>query len=330
MELAFDWMPLVLVGMLIAGAVALTIVLLLRRRVRRSAAPVAHSERLTALPRFRRMLVVYRVALLLVVAVVAGSLVATGLLAARPVDAEITRSTTYTRDIVLCLDVSGSMVEYDAQVIEQFEALADEFAGERLALVLWSSSAVQTFPLTDDYEFVGEQLRQVRESMELSVEDDYSGYPYWNGTLVAEGASLIGDGLASCVMSFDRLDSRRSRTIILATDNVINGEPIVSLEEAGEFATDRGVRVFAINPETSYTQREGEELEEVAESTGGGYYELEDSNAVPRIVDGLLEDQATEFQGAPVLEYTDIPNAAYGWAVGAFLVLLLLAWRLRL
>jgi Ca-activated chloride channel homolog len=264
------------------------------------------------------------------VLVIALSATASGLLASRPVSSEVTQPQNYSRDIVLCLDVSGSMVEYDAEVIRQFEALAKEFAGERIALVLWSSSAVQTFPLTDDYDYLVAQLALVREGMELSVQDDYSGYPYWNGTLVAEGASLIGDGVASCVMSFDRLDTRRSRTIILATDNVINGEPLVTLEEAGEYATEREVRIFSINPTPELAPSEARELEEVSLDTGGGYYELSDTGAVPRIVDGLLEEQATAIESAPTIEYTDVPGGAYGWAVFGFLVLLVVAWRVRL
>lgn len=329
MELAFPWMPLVLVVLVLVAAVLITIVLLGRRRKRLGAAPVAHSERLTALPRYRMMLGIYRVVLLGLVAVVALAALSTGLLASRPVASEVTQPQNYSRDIVLCLDVSGSMVEYDAEVIRQFEALAEEFAGERIALVLWSSSAVQTFPLTDDYDYLRTQLGLVRDGMERSVRDDYTGYPYWNGTLVAEGASLIGDGVASCVMTFDRLDTRRSRTIILATDNVINGVPLVTLEQAGEYAVDREVRIFSINPTPYLAPREAEELEEVSNSTGGGYYELDDANAVPRIVDGLLEEQATAIESAPTIEYTDIPGGTFGWAVFAFLILLVVAWRVR-
>ncbi len=43
------------------------------------------------------------------------------------------------------------------------------------------------------------------------------------------GASLIGDGLASCALQFDAEDTERSRSIILATDNYVSGEPIYTL-----------------------------------------------------------------------------------------------------
>jgi len=220
------------------------------------------------------------------------------------------------------------MVDYDALVIEAFEELVDEFDGERIALVLWNSSSAQVFPLTDDYDYLSNQLATVRESMEGSYESGGS-YNYWNGTLVAPGASLIGDGLASCVLRFDRLDSERSRTIVLATDNVINGEPLLTLDDAVEFAIDRDVKVFGINPLEDTAPQEARELEDLVETTGGGYYTLDDPDAVSGIVDGVLEDQATAFDSTPMLEYTDIPGAALGWSVFAFLVLLVVGWRVR-
>ena len=328
MELALPWMPLILAALTVVAAIVVTVVLLMHRAARRRAAPVAHSDRLTALPRFRSVLAVYRALLAgLLVAVILAALTI-GVVASRPVSSKLTHSETYSRGIVLCLDVSGSMVDYDALVIEAFEDLVGEFDGERVALVLWNSSSAQVFPLTDDYDYLSSQLATVRESMEGSYESG-SSYNYWNGTLVADGASLIGDGLASCVLRFDRLDTERSRTIVLATDNVINGEPLLTFDEAADFAIERDVRVFGINPLEDTAPQEAEEFEELVDKTGGGYYTLDDPGAVSGIVDGVLEDQATAFDSTPMLEYTDVPGAALGWSVFAFLVLLVVGWRVR-
>lgn len=330
MEIALTWMPMVLGALTLAAAIAVTVVLLARRAARRRAAPIAHSDRLTALPRFRRVLAAYRALLVGLVVVVILAALAVGAVASRPVSSTVTQFEIYNRDIVLCLDVSGSMVDYDAVVLEAFEELVDEFNGERISLVLWNSSSAQVFPLTDDYDYLKTQLASVREGMEGAADFNSSGYSYWNGTLVADGASLIGDGLASCVLRFDRVDTERSRTIIMATDNVINGEPILTFEEAADFAIERDVRVFGINPSEDIAPREAEEFEELVDKTGGGYYTLDDPSAVPDIVDGVLEDQATVFESAPVLEFSDVPQPALGWAVVAFALLLVIGWRVRL
>lgn len=328
MELALGWMPLVLGGLTLVTVIAVTVALLLRRAARGRATPVAHSDRLTALPRFRSILAVYRGLLVTLLAAVILALVAIGVVASRPVTSELTHSETYSRDIVLCLDVSGSMVDYDALVIHAFEELVSEFNGERIALVLFNSSSAQVFPLTDDYDYLADQLATVRESMEGGF-DDSGSYNYWNGTLVADGASLIGDGLASCVLRFDRLDAERSRTIVLATDNVINGEPLLTFSEAADFAVERDVRVFGINPLEDTAPTEAVEFQKLVEKTGGGYYTLDDPGAVSGIVDGVLAEQATAFDSAPKLEITDTPSAAFGWSVFGFIVLLVVGWRAR-
>ncbi|MET3718645.1 MULTISPECIES: VWA domain-containing protein [unclassified Arthrobacter] len=97
------------------------------------------------------------------------------------------------RDIMLCLDTSGSMSSADAAVVEVFGVLAKEFDGERIGLTIFDSSAVQVFPLTDDYGYVQEQLQM--------ADDAFNGNPgsagFLDGTWSGRGSSLIGDGLAS-------------------------------------------------------------------------------------------------------------------------------------
>ena len=55
---------------------------------------------------------------------------------------------------MLCLDVSGSMIAYDAAVLEVFEQLTEEFTGERISMVVFNASAVTYFPLTNDYDYI--------------------------------------------------------------------------------------------------------------------------------------------------------------------------------
>src|SRR5690606_19890252 len=106
------------------------------------------------LPGFRKRLRDHRLALLAVALTVLTLGASLSLISARPVASTLYSPEKYNRDIVLCLDVSGSMIEYDAAILDQFALLAEEFEGERLSLVLWNSSAAQIFPLTDDYDFV--------------------------------------------------------------------------------------------------------------------------------------------------------------------------------
>jgi hypothetical protein len=118
MELANPWILVVLVPVVVAVIVLPRFVR--RRRSSDAAVPVAHTERLTRLPGF--VAAVSRMRGLSVVTLVVASLfIATAaLLAARPVVTTTEKPAKFTRDVVLCLDVSGSMTDVDIDVLERF------------------------------------------------------------------------------------------------------------------------------------------------------------------------------------------------------------------
>ena len=60
-------------------------------------------------------------------------------LAARPARVDRTLEQGHNRDIVLCLDVSGSTLPYDRQVIASYLDLVRNFRGERMALSIFNS-----------------------------------------------------------------------------------------------------------------------------------------------------------------------------------------------
>ncbi|MGM1018363.1 MAG: VWA domain-containing protein [Actinomycetota bacterium] len=327
MALANLW---ILIGavILVLLAIGLGLFLGLRRTTRHASddsAPIARAERLRSLPAFqqavrRRAFALSGILVLGILATVVG-----GVVAARPMSAQTVQPVNSNRDIMLCLDVSGSMTDVDVEVLTVFDELLDGFEGERIGLTIFNSSPVQIFPLTDDYEFIRTQLTSIRESFDYLDEVP----EHWVGTLNGPGASLIGDGLASCAMRFDNLDEERSRSIILATDNEVNGASIVTLEEAAIYAQAAGVRVFALNPIEGSSDVSGE-LTSAAETTGGAAYGLRDTTTVADIIAQVQEEEATELRGQAQVVWTDTPNL---W-IAALLVLalsfLVVLWRVRL
>lgn len=296
--------------------------------------PVANADRLTGLPEYQAALRRHR-RWLAVAALAAGTLLVSAMAAAaRPVELTTSRPEQRNRDIMLCLDTSGSMSAADSAVVQVFTALAKEFDGERIGLTVFDSSAVQVFPLTDDYQYVQEQLKLARNA--------FDGNPgsagFLDGTWNGRGSSLIGDGLASCVNGFPdagRTDAsqRRSRSIVLATDNYLSGDPIFTLEQAGALARERGVKVFALNPgDFDYGPGPGQpgaRLRAAAESSGGAYYPLDSADAVAGIVRTVQETEATAMQGAPRAVISDRPEPALALALLSGLVLAGASWRLR-
>ncbi|WP_200839078.1 VWA domain-containing protein [Microbacterium sp. 1S1] len=328
MALANVWM-LVLAAAVVVVAIVIGLVVGLRRHRDRHAgdtARVARAERLRALPAFRQALSRRLLALTGVVALGAGAALVAGVVAARPMSAQTVQPVNTSRDIMLCLDVSGSMSEVDVEVLSVFDELLDGFEGERIGLTIFNSSPVQIFPLTDDYDFIREHLASMMSSFDYVDEVP----EHWLGTLNGDGASLIGDGLAACTMGFDHPNDDRSRSVIFATDNEINGASIVTLDEAAAYAASKGVRVFAINPVEGKDTDVSAELAAAAEATGGAAYGLRDTTTVGDIVDEVQQQEATVLRGEAQVVWTDTPNLWIAVLSVLALGFVILVWRVRL
>jgi Ca-activated chloride channel family protein len=311
--------------------------------------PVANADRITALPEYQAALRCHR-RWLAVAALAAGTLLVSAVAAAaRPAELTTLRPEQRNRDIMLCLDSSGSMSSANSAVVEVFGMLAKEFDGERIGLTIFDSSAVQAFPLTDDYEYVQEQLKAAK----AAFDGDPGSAGFLDGTWSGRGSSLIGDGLASCVNGFpdsggagaaattSETDGtggagatrQRSRSVVLATDNYLSGDPIFTLEQAGALAQERGVRVYALNPgDFDYGPGPGQpgaRLRATAEASGGAYYPLDTPDAVADIVRRVQATEAAAMQGAPRTVVSDLPDVPLTVALLSGLVLAGASWRLR-
>lgn len=266
MALIYPW---VLLGVAVVGAIVLTTGWLIRRGVApKTTGHYAFAQRLRELSNYRaRARQLFRLGiaeLCFVVLALAGS----ALLTARMVETVPSDEERASRDIILCLDVSGSMIAIDQKLLDVYSDLATRLAGERIGLVLFDSTAVTVFPLTDDADYVLTQLKMTRERI---------GAEPYPGTNLAEGSSLIGDGLATCVARFDHAQDHRSRTIVLATDNQLAGAPLYPLPAAVDLAAQQQVLLFAITPQNNppqYTQQ----LRDQTRRTSGEVLLLDEQN----------------------------------------------------
>lgn len=314
------------IWVVVVAFVVLAIVLL-RRRSTGDAIAVAHAERLTALPGYRRLLVRYRVLVGALALVLVIGFVAAAALTVRAATVTVQRQDLASRDIVLCLDVSGSMVDYDSEVVDVFAELAKKFEGERLSLVVFNASAVTYFPLTSDLSYIEAQFARIKAEF---ASPDQS---YFDGTLFGNGSSLVGDGLASCVTRFPDAASARSRSVILVTDNVVVGQQAFTLPEAGQLARSRDVHVFGVNPGDTaakdYLSELSEEMRTTVVSTGGAYYALGDPDAIPDIVGRITSEQAALTQGPARVVYEERTAVATWLLIVTLLGVVAIGWVVR-
>ncbi|MDR7232934.1 VWA domain-containing protein [Agrococcus sp. BE272] len=329
MDVTLLW-PWVLPVVLVVGIALVVVGLVLPRRRRDRGLPVAHVDRMTGLAAFRGALLRYRLWIAgALVASIAGLAVA-GTVASRPSGVHANQEDDYKRDIVLCLDVSGSMVDVDAEILGVYQQIAAELDGERVGMRIFDASSVMAFPLTSDYDYIQEQLGRYVRALNGTLGPDEQ-FNYLAGTASGLGASLVGDGLASCVLDFADLEaSDRPRSIILATDNVVNGQQIYSLPQAGQLAVDNEVRVYAINPFDFGGDQYSQELRETAEGTGGAYFALDFAQTVPQIVDRVNAIEAGYIETPPQIQVVDRPGALPLVVLVLVAGVCLIAWRVRL
>jgi Ca-activated chloride channel homolog len=139
--------------------------------------------------------------------------------------------TTEGIDIILTLDISGSMLARDFKPdrLEASKNVATEFISgrpyDRLGLVVFSGESFTQCPLTTDHAVLINLLREIQSGM---IED----------------GTAIGNGLATAVNRIKDSEAK-SKVIILLTDGVNNrGE--IAPATAADIAKTYGIRVYTI------------------------------------------------------------------------------------
>ncbi|WP_299305106.1 vWA domain-containing protein [uncultured Brachybacterium sp.] len=314
-----------------------------RRAMRRSPVLVANSQYMDRIPSFVRAQRTARVVRVLQVGVAVFVVIAASLLSGRIASERIETPEFSSRDIVLCLDVSGSMYEYDTEILSTFAQMVDSFEGERVALSIFNSTSRTVFPLTNDYDLIKRELENGAEAIDFDEfgyrlgTQDYSDdkvrqyVDFVDGTRgIADEASIVPDGLASCAQVFDQAEQDRSRSIIFATDNEVNGEPIFTLDEATERVASRDIDLYTFYPGAYECGPQCfEELETATEDQDGELYESSDPEAIPSIINQIQKTQAEVLGATPTVVRTDHPALGFVLTFLSLAGILILGWRAR-
>lgn len=363
MVLMYWWMLL-----LWGGFFAVVFVLYRKGRLnrwqsKREVVKVAHSRRITELPEYTEQKARYRRWLIVLLVVAVTGLLSAAVLSSRPAAQSIVSPAQTNRDIVLCLDVSGSMKSVDVKLVETFQKLMRDFKGQRIGLDLFNYNNSQAFPLTDDYELVAEQLTYVKKilSIDETTATDEEMTEYYNAlagtssTGLSEGngdgghwapSSNVGVGLAGCAQHFGENLSGRSQSIMLATDNELGGveeDAIITTKQAMMLAKKDGIRVYSIDPGV-YNSLTGKSDPNIADNyssehavlrtysltTGGGYYRLSSTDIVPDIIAKVSQQEAKLFVGDSQYAASDVPLPGFIVLFVSVVGIALVSWRLKL
>ncbi|AWI24937.1 vWA domain-containing protein [Flavobacterium pallidum] len=255
------------------------------------------------LPKLKPVLFVFRL--------LAIALIIVGMARPRKVDISSKTKTTKGVDIVLAIDVSGSMLARDLKPnrLDALKKVASEFVKERpndrIGLVLYASEAYTKMPVTSDKEAVEKALSEVKFDRQLQ---DGTG---------------IGMGLSTAV---NRLkDSKaKSKIVILLTDGV-NNAGFIEPETASDIAKEFGIKVYTIGlgtngmAESPYAyapnglllykmaQVEIDEklMKSIARKTGGKYFRATSNSKLKSIYDAINKLETTEIQELKFYDYDE-------------------------
>jgi Ca-activated chloride channel family protein len=211
-------------------------------------------------------------------------------------------------DIVLCIDVSGSMTAQDftPNRMEAAKKVASDFIDRRLtdriAIVIFSGESFTQCPLTTDKAVLKSAVESIR-----------------NGLL--EDGTAIGDGLSTSV---DRLRSSKtkSKVIILLTDGENNGG-LIGPDNAKEIAKAFGIKVYTIGVGTEgyapfpiktamgvIMQQQKVTIDEklltsIASETGGKYFRAKDNTGLENIYKEINELEKSKVEISTLTRYTE-------------------------
>ncbi|MCR4290199.1 MAG: VWA domain-containing protein [Candidatus Scalindua sp.] len=242
--------------------------------------------------------------------------------------------TTEGIDIVLALDVSGSMLAEDfnlknkrrnrlyvaKEVVKDFIEWREN---DRIGMVVFAGQAYTQCPLTLDYDV----LLQFLEKVEIGMVED---------------GTAIGSAIGVCV---NRLKSSKakSKVVILLTDGRNNAGRIDPLT-AAELAKTFGMKIYTVGAGTKglapypvenlfglKTYRsiqidiDEEGLTEIAKITGGKYFRATDTASLKEVYRQIDSLEKTKMEEAKYTEYSELFPYLLIPALGIFLFEVVLA-----
>ncbi len=226
-------------------------------------------------------------------------------------------------DIVLVLDISGSMLaeDFSPNRLVAAKQVAGEFIGgrtnDRIGLVVFSGESFTQCPLTTDYGVLQGLLAEIKNGM---IEDGTA-----IGLALANGVGRLKESQA------------KSKVMILLTDGVNNRGEIDPIT-AARLAATYSVKVYTVGvgaqgmapfpQQTPFGIRrvmqpvdlDEKTLKAIASMTGGSYYRATDNRALRTIYKEIDELERTKIE---VTAYKRVSDLFGNWLwLGAALILL--------
>lgn len=252
---------------------------------------------------------------------------------ARPqIGAKLSERKTKGAEIVVCLDVSNSMLaeDYSPNRLERaklsISRLTEKLQDDRIGLIIFAGTSFVQLPVTTDY---------VSAKMFLSNID--------TGSIPIQGTA-IGEAIHTAIRSFSA-QSSKSRVIVVISDGENHEDDAVA---AAKEAAENGIRVYTIGVGSAQGQpipfngelmkdRDGnivvsrldeETLRQIAKAGGGAYIHAGNEEfGLGPIVDDVRRMEDEEFGSVVFEEFDEQYMYFFGIALLLFVIEMLLGER---
>lgn len=234
------------------------------------------------------------------------------------------KTTEHVVDIMIALDVSGSMATLDFHPDNRLEAAKIEARrfvearkSDRMGLVIFAGQSITQCPLTVDRSALIALLERTRMG-------------------ILEDGTAIGLGLANAVNRL-RGSEAKSKVIVLLTDGINNAGEIDPLTAAG-LAQQYGIRVYTVgvgkegeallpiqDPRFGMrllkvqTEIDEKSLTQIAAKTGGAYFRAQDERGLREVFREIDRLEKTEITVERFMHYEE----KYFWFLWPALFVLL-------
>ncbi len=248
------------------------------------------------------------------------------------IGAKLSQRETKGAEIMICLDVSNSMLAQDyspdrlSRAKLAISRLVDKLEGDRIGLIIFAGNSFVQLPITTDY---------VSAKMFLSSVNTES---------VPVQGTAIGDAILTAVRGFSA-QSEKSRAIILITDGENHEDDAV---DAAKQAAEMGVKVYTIGvgsvrgepiPKDGdlmkdskgnivVTRLDEETLKEIAAAGGGAYIHAGNEEfGLNPIINDLKKMEDETFNSVVFEEYDEQFMYFLGIALFLFVIEMLIGDR---
>lgn len=227
------------------------------------------------------------------------------------------KSETEGTDIVLSMDVSGSMMTEDIKPT-RFDAakeVASQFIngreGDNIGIVIFAGESFTLVPMTTDKNVLVNSIQDIKMGM-------------------LEDLTAIGDGIAT---SINRIKDgkAKSKSIILITDGT-NNKGLVAPLTAAEIAKKYGIKVYTVGIGTDSSMNvivgydpygrpitqnisvaiDEQTLKKIASMTGGEYFRATDKNTLKSIFNEIDKLEKTQMD---VKQFNKTEDNYMPWAI---------------